>query len=226
MDTSAVQATCATQVGVSVGPGTLCAMSSFNGNDQDQARDADGKFASTSTAGTDPAVLNRVRLLHSIPIFTAAGRHREELPDGGHVEYTENEYGSREAIYYNSEGQIHRDGDQPAIVSNSVMSWMKNDRLDRDPQVGPALIHSDGQCVYGVDDYKVEPGDNQCAKNDIISGSQYGKRKHWFQQSAFGQSGDDGEYSEDGPRDGELDQLPQLAHYFHEHDPEWDLDQL
>jgi hypothetical protein len=49
-----------------------------------------------------------------------------------------------EITFYNKKGQIHRDGDLPAIMRrDGYCSWFKNGVCHRDN--GPAVIHSDGR---------------------------------------------------------------------------------
>jgi len=53
-------------------------------------------------------------------------------------------------IYYNSDGEIHRDNNQPAVIlANGYQAWWVNGRLHRDNDK-PAVILANGYQAWWV----------------------------------------------------------------------------
>ena len=55
---------------------------------------------------------------------------------------------SKDIIWRNPEGQIHRDGDEPAIIYvNGNQEWYKKGEIHRDGDL-PAIIYSNGEKAW------------------------------------------------------------------------------
>ena len=84
--------------------------------------------------------------------------------------------GIGDKFWLNSEGQLHRDNDLPAVITlNGYHAWWQNGKCHRDNDL-PAVIDINGYCVWYQHDGKIK--EKYCTKKEI---EEY-KKPHYFQK--------------------------------------------
>lgn len=166
----------------------------------DVNRDAAGRFAPGSTAGTDPAVLNDSSGVVSV--------ERSNGPSG-----------RRYARYLDADKMEHRD-DGPAIISEDIIAWCQHGDLERNPDEGPAQILPGGRAQFFTGGDFCQPTPEQVLHAGLVSVERSnGQKVTYYPGDDYAQSVENPDY--EMTNQWQLSDVPELRHHFGETSDSW-----